>query len=286
MSTILPALPDDLVAGAVAAALREDLGSAGDITSAATIPADATATATFGARKAGVIAGLPLAREAFRAVDAAVRFTPVAHDGDAVMPGAVLAKVEGNARAILAAERVALNYLCHLSGIATATAALVAEVRHTKARILDTRKTTPGMRLLEKYAVACGGGQNHRIGLYDAILIKDNHIAVAGGVGAAIRSARAVAPGVKLEIEVGSLDELDAALAEGPDIIMLDNMAPDVMAEAVRRTAGRAFLEASGNITLATVRAVAETGVDYISSGAITHSAPALDIGLDVVIGG
>jgi nicotinate-nucleotide pyrophosphorylase (carboxylating) len=284
MST-LPPLSADLVAGAIAAALREDLGSAGDITSAATIPAAATATATFGARKPGVLAGLLLAEAAFRAVDASVRFAAVLHDGDAIAAGAVLARVSGNARAILAAERIALNYLCHLSGIATATAALVARVQHTKARILDTRKTTPGLRLLEKYAVACGGGQNHRIGLYDAILIKDNHIAVAGGVGEAIRSARAHAPGVKLEIEVGSLAELDAALAEGPDIVMLDNMSPDLMREAVRRTAGRALLEASGNITLATVKDVAETGVDYISSGAITHSAPALDIGLDVVIG-
>jgi nicotinate-nucleotide pyrophosphorylase (carboxylating) len=192
--------------------------------------------------------------------------------------------VSGYARAILSAERVALSYLTHLSGIATATARLVERVRHTRARILDTRKTTPGLRLIEKYAVACGGGQNHRIGLYDAILIKDNHIAVAGGVGEAIRRARAHAPGVKLEIEVGSLAELDEALAEHPDIILLDNMPVETMRTAVDRVAGRALLEASGNITLATVQAVAETGVDYISSGAITHSAPALDIGLDITI--
>jgi nicotinate-nucleotide pyrophosphorylase (carboxylating) len=280
----IPALPPELVAAAVDAALREDLGAAGDITSAATIPASATATATFGARQPGVIAGLPFAAAAFHAIDPTVRFEALIADGQPIASGAILARVSGNARAILSAERVALNYLTHLSGIATATARLVERVRHTRARILDTRKTTPGLRLIEKYAVACGGGQNHRIGLYDAILIKDNHIAVAGGAGEAIRRARAHAPGVKLEIEVGSLAELDEALAEHPDIILLDNMPVATMRTAVDRVAGRALLEASGNITLATVQAVAETGVDYISSGAITHSAPALDIGLDITI--
>jgi nicotinate-nucleotide pyrophosphorylase (carboxylating) len=280
----IPPLPPELVADAVAAALREDLGTAGDITSAATIPASATATATFGARQPGVVAGLPFAAAAFHAIDPAVRFEALMADGQVVTAGNVLARVSGNARAILSAERVALNYLTHLSGIATATARLVERVSHTKARILDTRKTTPGLRLIEKYAVACGGGQNHRIGLYDAILIKDNHIAVAGGAAAAIRNARAHTPGVKLEIEVGSLAELDEALAERPDIILLDNMSVETMRAAVERVAGRALLEASGNITLATVQAVAETGVDYISSGAITHSAPALDIGLDIAI--
>jgi nicotinate-nucleotide pyrophosphorylase (carboxylating) len=281
---MIPKLDPSLVAGAVRAALAEDLGQAGDITSAATIPAEATATATFGARKAGVLAGLPLAEAAFRQVDPSVRFEAVLHDGDRVAAGAVVARVEGNARAILAAERVALNYLCHLSGVATATAGLVTAVKHTRAVILDTRKTTPGFRVLEKYAVACGGGQNHRMGLHDAILIKDNHIAVAGGVGAAIRAARAHAPNVKLEIEVGSLAQLDEAMAERPDIVMLDNMTLADMREAVKRVAGRAKLEASGNVTLETIRPIAETGVDYISSGWITHSAPALDLGLDVVI--
>jgi nicotinate-nucleotide pyrophosphorylase (carboxylating) len=280
----IPALPPELVAAAVDAALREDLGAAGDITSAATIPASATATATFGARQPGVIAGLPFAAAAFRAIDPTVQFEAMADDGEVIASGAILARVSGNARAILSAERVALNYLTHLSGIATATARLVERVRHTRARILDTRKTTPGLRLIEKYAVACGGGQNHRIGLYDAILIKDNHIAVASGVGEAIRRARAHAPGVKLEIEVGSLAELDEALAERPDIILLDNMPVETMRTAVDRVAGRALLEASGNITVATDQAVAETGVDYISSGAITHSAPALDIGMDITI--
>jgi nicotinate-nucleotide pyrophosphorylase (carboxylating) len=284
MERNLLSLPGSLIDDAVRAALREDLGAAGDITSAATIPASATATATFGARKAGVLAGLPLAEAAFREIDPAIRFTAILHDGDPIPAGGIAARVEGPARGILAAERVALNYLCHLSGIATATAALVERVKHTKARILDTRKTTPGLRLFEKYAVRCGGGVNHRIGLFDAILIKDNHIAVAGGVTQAIRAARSAAPGVRLEVEVGALDQLDEALAEKPDIIMLDNMPVEMMREAVQRVAGRALIEASGNVTLATVGAIAETGVDYISSGWITHSAPALDLGLDVVV--
>jgi nicotinate-nucleotide pyrophosphorylase (carboxylating) len=273
-----------LVEHVVHAALAEDLGAAGDITSAATIPSDARATATFGARKPGTLAGLPLAEATFRAVDPSVTFAYVLRDGDRVAAGGIAARVAGNARAILAAERVALNYLCHLSGIATATAALVDRVKHTKAGILDTRKTTPGLRTLEKYAVVCGGGHNHRIGLYDAILIKDNHIAVAGGVAAAIHSARAHAPDMKLEVEVATLAELAEALPEHPDIVMLDNMSPATMREAVRLVAGRAKLEASGNVTLETVGEIAETGVDFISSGWITHSAPALDLGLDVVI--
>jgi nicotinate-nucleotide pyrophosphorylase (carboxylating) len=281
---MIPRLDPALVEAAVRTALAEDLGERGDITSAATIPATAAATATFGARKAGVLSGLPLAEAAFRAVDPSVAFEYVLHDGDAIAAGAVAARVKGNARAVLAAERVSLNYLCHLSGVATATAALVEAVRGTRAVILDTRKTTPGLRILEKYAVACGGGQNHRMGLHDAILIKDNHIAVAGGVSAAIRAARAHAPGVKLEIEVGSLVQLDEAMRESPDIVMLDNMSLTEMREAVSRVNARAKLEASGNVTLATVRAIAETGVDYISSGWLTHSAPALDLGLDVVI--
>ncbi|CAN5188132.1 carboxylating nicotinate-nucleotide diphosphorylase [soil metagenome] len=278
-------LSADLVERAVRAALDEDLGAAGDITSTATIPMEAQAVATFGSRKPGVVAGLPLAEAAFHAVDPSVRFERILNDGDRVAAGSVVARVSGNARAILAGERVALNYLCRLSGIATATAALVDRVNHTRAVILDTRKTTPGMRVFEKYAVACGGGQNHRMGLHDAILIKDNHIAVAGSVAAAIRAARAHAPGVRLEIEVASLAELDEAMAERPDIVMLDNMNPADMREAVRRVAGKAKLEASGNVTLETIGPIAETGVDYISSGWITHSAPALDLGLDVVVG-
>jgi nicotinate-nucleotide pyrophosphorylase (carboxylating) len=283
MPDSFPVLPHSLVIGAVKAALDEDLGRAGDITSAATIPATATATAAFVARKPGVVSGLPIVETTFREVDSSVRFLAVLRDGDPVAAGGVIARVEGNARAILAAERVALNYLCHLSGIATATAALVARVGHTTARILDTRKTTPGLRLFEKYAVRCGGGANHRIGLHDAVLIKDNHIVVAGGVAEAVRKARAaVGANVKVEVEVTSLAELAEAMAEGPDIVMLDNMSLDAMREAVRVVAGRAVTEASGNVTLETVAAIAETGVDTISSGWITHSAPALDIGLDV----
>lgn len=285
MEDTLPVLPLSLIIEAVKAALQEDLGSAGDITSAATIPADATAVATFGARKAGVIAGLPIAESTFRAIDPSVRFTPLLRDGDRIGAGGIAARVEGNARAILAGERVALNYLCHLSGIATATAALVERVRHTRAKILDTRKTTPNLRVFEKYAVRCGGGVNHRFGLYDAVLIKDNHIAVAGGVAAAIRKARAaVGAGVRIEVETATLAEVAEAIGEGPDVVMLDNMSLDDMRAAVALIAGRAVTEASGNVTVERVAAIAETGVDTISSGWITHSAPALDLGLDVTI--
>jgi nicotinate-nucleotide pyrophosphorylase (carboxylating) len=270
---------------AVKAALNEDLGQAGDITSAATIPAHATATAAFVARMPGVVAGLPIVECTFREVDPSILFLPEVRDGDPVEAGGVIARVDGFARGVLTAERVALNYLCHLSGIATATAALVARVGHTKARILDTRKTTPSLRAFEKYAVRCGGGSNHRFGLYDRVLIKDNHIAVAGGVAAAIRKARAaVGASVKIEVEVGSLDQLTEAMAEEPDIVMLDNMSLADMREAVGYVAGRAVTEASVNVALETVAAIADTGVDTISSGWITLSAPALDIGLDVEV--
>ena len=285
MPTDSPVLPLSLIVEAVSAALHEDLGNVGDITSAATIPPDAQATAAFVARKPGVLAGLPVAECVFREVDPSIHFAPILRDGDRIAAGMIAARVEGNARGILAAERVALNYLCRLSGIATATAALVDRIKHTKAKILDTRKTTPGLRAFEKYAVRCGGGVNHRFGLYDAVLIKDNHIAIAGSVAAAIRKARAAVGGsVKLEVEVGSLAQLAEAMAEPPDVIMLDNMSLADMREAVRLVAGRAVTEASGNVTLETVAAIAETGVDTISSGWITHSAPVLDIGLDVVV--
>lgn len=285
METDPPALPLHVVEKAVAAALREDLGTAGDITSAATIPASATATATFGVRKAGVIAGLPLAEAAFQQIDPSVQFVALVRDGDRVEPGTVIARVSGNARAILAAERVALNYLGRLSGIATATAALVDRVAGTDARILDTRKTTPNLRVFEKYAVRCGGGVNHRFGLYDAVLIKDNHIAVAGGVTAAVGKARAaVGDSIKIEVETTNLAEVEEAIAAGADTIMLDNMSLEEMRAAVQLVAGRAVTEASGNVTLDRIAAIAETGVDTISSGSITHSAPNLDIGLDVVI--
>ncbi len=281
--TDLPILPPLLVADAVRAALREDLGRAGDITSAATIPADAMAEAAFVARDEGVLAGLALAEAAFREMDPSIVFTAVKRDGDRLAKGDTAARVAGPARAILSAERVALNFLCHLSGVATATASLVAKVAHTKVRICDTRKTLPGLRVFEKYAVRCGGGWNHRYGLDDAVLIKDNHIAVAGGVAAAISKARTnVGHMVRIEVEVDSLEMLREALVERPDVIMLDNMPPETLRAAVGIVAGQAVTEASGRITGETVAAVAESGVDYISSGWITHSAPYLDLGLDI----
>ncbi len=282
----LAVLPPPLVEKAVAEALSEDLGRAGDITSAATIPADATASGVIAAREAGVIAGLALAEAAFRQMHAGISFNPAVSDGEAVSAGAVVARLSGNARAILSAERVALNYLCHLSGIATLTRRYADAVAHTKARITCTRKTIPGLRAFEKYAVRCGGGSNHRFGLDDAILIKDNHIAVASGVGEAIRRAKAFAGHlVKIEVEVDTLDQLKEALAAGTDAVLLDNMPPATLRQAVALAEGRAVLEASGGITLQTVAEIAETGVDFISSGALTHSPRALDLGLDIEVG-
>jgi nicotinate-nucleotide pyrophosphorylase (carboxylating) len=236
------------------------------------------------AREAGTIAGLPLAAAAFRALDPAVTLTAHKRDGDAVAAKTVLMTVEGNARGLLGAERTALNFLGHLSGIATATAAFVRVIAGTRARICCTRKTTPGLRALQKYAVRCGGGFNHRFGLDDAILIKDNHIALAGGITAVLGRARAAAGHlVKIEIEVDTLEQLRTVLATGlADVVLLDNMAPATLAEAVGLVAGRLVTEASGGITLATAAAVAATGVDYLSSGAITHSSVSLDIGLDM----
>ena len=266
----------------VRAALVEDLGRAGDITGEACIPADARMAASFVVRRDGVVAGLACARLALHALDPAATYKVVASDGTAVRPGAVLARIEGNARAVLAAERVALNLLGRLSGVATLTAAYVAQVQGTRAQIIDTRKTTPGLRALEKYAVRCGGGANHRFGLDDAVLIKDNHVAACGGVGVALERARArVGHMVKIEIEVDRLDQLREALGHGPDVIMLDNFSLKDLREAVALTAGRVTLEASGGVDLTTVRAIAQTGVDLISVGALTHSAPVLDIGLD-----
>jgi len=285
----LEAPPDLLIDPIVRAALAEDLGRAGDITAQACIDPDARLRAAFVARKGGVIAGLACARLALAALDPAAVFQERVQDGETVEAGAVLAVIEANARAALAAERVALNLLCRLSGVATLTAAYVAQVAGTRARILDTRKTTPGLRILEKYAVRRGGGSNHRFGLDDAILIKDNHVAACGGVGAAIDRARERAGHmVKIEVEVDSLDQLREALARRPtirrpDVIMLDNFGLDALREAVALTAGQVILEASGGVDLASVRAIAETGVDYISVGALTHSAPILDIGLDAL---
>ncbi len=275
-------IPDLIVEPIVRTALAEDLGRAGDVTSLATIDADARFSAVFAARKDGRVAGIACARLAVAAMDPTARFEVVVPDGADCAPGAVLARVEGDARALLSAERVALNLLGRLSGIATLTRTYVRAVEGTKARIADTRKTTPGLRALEKYAVRCGGGMNHRYGLDDAILIKDNHVAACGGVGEAVRRARAFAGHLmKVEVEVDGLHQLAEALAEGPDVVMLDNFSLQDLREAVALTAGRAVLEASGGVSLQTVRAMAETGVDVISVGALTHSAPSLDVGLD-----
>ena len=239
-------------------------------------------TAVIAARKSGVIAGLPLAEAAFRALDPNVTFDIRFHDGDACKPGDMIAKVSGNARALLTAERVALNYLGRLSGIATMTRQYVDAIRGTKARIVDTRKTTPGLRAFEKYAVRCGGGFNHRTGLFDAILIKDNHIVAAGGLSKAIEAARAASGHmVKLEVEVDTLEQLDEVLRHKVDAVLLDNMTPALLAKAVAKIAGKCLAEASGGVNLSTVRQIAETGVDLISAGALTHSAPVLDLGLD-----
>lgn len=282
----LPTLPRLMVEDAVKAALLEDWGRAGDITSEATIPAKASAKAVIAARQPGRLAGLDLAAGAFRMTDADVRFSAELADGTKLSPGDVVARIEGPARAVLSAERVALNFLGHLSGIATATAAFADLISHTKASIVCTRKTTPGLRAFEKYAVRCGGGANHRFGLDDAILIKDNHIAVAGGVKQAIESAKAFAGHlVKIEVEVDTLDQLEEALRSKPDVVMLDNMPPEVLRQAVEMAGGKVLLEASGGVNLDTVKAIAETGVDLISVGAITHSAPVLDLGLDIEIG-
>lgn len=286
-----PSLSPLMVAEAVRAALAEDLGRAGDITSNATIPPEATATAVLATREDGVLCGMPLARAAFMALDPSLSFEALAGDGDRIASGQVVGRIGGNARAILAAERVALNYLMRMSGIATHTARFAAEIAHTKAKVADTRKTIPGHRAFDKYAVRCGGGANHRYGLDDAILIKDNHIAVAGGVALAIRRARAYAGHlVALEVEVDNLDQFREALGASPDVVLLDNMGPELLAQAVAinrdDNGGRIRLEASGNVSLATIRAIAETGVDYVSTSKITMAAPTLDLGLDVVIAG
>ena len=277
-------LPDLLIEPLVRAALAEDLGRAGDVTAAACLPAGERLSVVFAARAEGRIAGLACARLAMAALDPTIRFSVVIPDGHDAEAGAILARAEGDARAILSAERVALNFASRLCGVATLTRTYVRAVAHTKARIVCTRKTTPGLRALEKYAVRCGGGVNHRFGLDDAILIKDNHLAACGGVGKALERARAACGHLmKIEVEVDRLDQLDEALPHRPDVIMLDNFALADLREAVRRVAGAVSLEASGGVNLATVAAIAETGVNAISVGALTHSAPILDIGLDAV---
>jgi nicotinate-nucleotide pyrophosphorylase (carboxylating) len=278
----LPRLPKFLIDRAVEMALSEDLGLAGDLTTDATVPEGAVIEAYISSRKRGVISGLPIAEATFAALDPQIEFTKMIRDGDRVVPGDPVARIAGNARAILSAERVALNFLGRLSGIATLTRAYVDAIAGTSASIVDTRKTTPGLRAFEKYAVVCGGGRNHRSGLFDAILIKDNHIAAAGGTVEAIKAARARAGHmVKIEIEVDTLDQLKEVLPLEPDAVLLDNMTTAELREAVDLASGKTLLEASGRIGLETVRVVAETGVDLISVGALTHSANVLDLGLD-----
>lgn len=271
------------VDGLIRAALEEDLGR-GDVTTRLTVPSGLRATATVLAKQDGVAAGLPLIARVFAVMGAqAVRVDECAHDGDAFTTGTVLATVAGPAEDLLVGERLSLNLLQRLSGVATLTRRFVDAVAGTRTRVVDTRKTTPGLRALEKHAVRMGGGHNHRAGLDDGILIKDNHITAAGGVAAALAAARAGAPhGLRIEIECAAIAQVDEALANGADAILLDNMTPAQLTEAVRRVAGRALTEASGGVTLQTVRAVAESGVDLISVGALTHSAPAVDISMKI----
>ncbi len=264
----------------VCSALAEDLGGIGDITTIATIPATSRSRAVIAARKPGTLAGVPIAVRTFEMVDPTIKVVARLADGTKVLPKDVVLEIEGPTRGVLTAERIALNFLGHLSGVASATAEIAAAIAHTRTKVCCTRKTTPGLRMLEKYAVRCGGGVNHRMGLYDQILIKDNHIAAAGGVAPAIRAAK-LGPKVKLIVEVDTLEQLDEALGEGVDQILLDNMTTAQLKEAVARVKGRALTEASGSITKATAPAIAESGVDLISLGWITHSAPCLDLGLD-----
>jgi nicotinate-nucleotide pyrophosphorylase (carboxylating) len=271
-----------LIEPLVRGALLEDLGRAGDLTTDLIVPVEVPARAALVARESGVVAGLDLAKLAFELIDPEIAVEVAANDGTMVAPGDGIARISGPARGILTAERTALNFLGHLSGIASVTASIVAAVRGTKAKIVCTRKTTPGLRAVEKYAVRAGGGANHRFGLDDALLIKDNHVAIAGGVAPALRRARAgVGHLVKIEVEVDTLDQLREALGEGADAVLLDNMSLEMLAEAVAIVDGRAITEASGRVTLKSAPSIAATGVDLISIGWLTHSAPVLDIGLD-----
>jgi nicotinate-nucleotide pyrophosphorylase (carboxylating) len=277
-----PPLARIMVEPLIRTALLEDFGSAGDLTTDAIVPAGLTVRAALVSRENGVVAGLDLARLTFELIDLDIAVKTEIADGATVAPGETIARVSGPARGILTAERTALNFLGHLSGIASATASLVAAVQGTKAKIICTRKTTPGLRGIEKYAVRVGGGANHRFGLDDGILIKDNHIAIAGGVTQALRRARAAAGHlVKIELEVDNLDQLNEALAEGVDAVLLDNMSLEMLTEAVALVNGRAITEASGGVTPKTAPSIAATGIDLISVGWLTHSAAALDIGLD-----
>ncbi|SJN33097.1 carboxylating nicotinate-nucleotide diphosphorylase [Psychrobacter sp. JB385] len=277
-----PALDEVLLKPLVESALIEDLGRRGDVTSQATIPADLQAQLEIKTRQAGVICGMDLARLSFALVDEQIEFSAHVNDGETVAAGTVLAIVRGNARHLLTAERTALNFMTHLSGIATATKTIVDSVAAYPAQITCTRKTIPGLRVVQKYAVRCGGGRNHRLGLDDAILIKDNHIAIAGDIKTAIRHAQEFAGHlIPIEVEVDTLEQLEQALEAGVSLVLLDNMSPDVLSQAVAMCKGRAKTEASGGITPTTVQAVAKTGVDFIAMGYLTHSTTALDIGLD-----
>ena len=277
-----PALDDVLLKPLVENALTEDLGRRGDVTSQATIPADMQAQLQIKARQAGVICGIDLARLSFALVDAQIEFIAQVQDGETVEAGAVLATVKGNARHLLTAERTALNFMTHLSGIATATRQIVDSVAQYPAQITCTRKTIPGLRIVQKYAVRCGGGRNHRLGLDDAILIKDNHIAIAGDIKTAIQQAQKFAGHlIPIEVEVDTLEQLEQALDAGVSLVLLDNMSPETLSQAVAMCKGRAKTEASGGITPETVQAAASTGVDFIAMGYLTHSTTALDIGLD-----
>jgi len=276
------ALPDDFdLDQFVQRVLAEDLGTAGDVTSKATIAEDARFTAEMNARQSIVVAGIEIAEAFFKALDKDVRVEVLAKDGDRVEHGASLMRLSGAARAMLTAERSALNTLQHLSGIATLTRQYVDAIAGTGAVLLDTRKTIPGLRVLEKYAVKMGGAQNHRMRLDDGMLIKDNHVAVCGGVAEAVRRAKAANTGLQVQVEVDRIDQIEPALAAGADRLLLDNMDPAMLRDAVNLVAGRVPLEASGGVTLETIRFLAETGVNYISLGRITQSAPAVDIGLD-----
>jgi len=285
MLGLVESLKAEEIRAAVQLALAEDIG-AGDATTLAAVPESASASATMRAREPLVVSGLGLAEAAFRELSSEVEIVRGAEDGHRLGANAPLLKVAGAARALLSVERVALNFVQRLSGIATLTAQFVEAINGTRAQILDTRKTTPGLRRLEKYAVACGGGRNHRMGLFDMVLIKDNHLATlrtepSGAIAAAVQRARARYPQLKVEVEADTLEQVEQALAAGADLILLDNMNPVQLRLAVQKCKGRAQTEASGGVTLGSVRAIAETGVDFVSVGALTHSARAVDIGLD-----
>ncbi len=278
----IPPLPAIMIEPSVRAALLEDLGRAGDLTTDSIVPANAETRCVLAARQSGVVAGLDFSMTAFRLMDPRIQFETRLPDGSRIVPGDIIAEISGPARGILTAERVALNFLSHLSGIASATASIVDAVAGTRARICCTRKTMPGLRAAQKYALRVGGGSNHRFGLDDAVLIKDNHVAIAGGIRAAVEQARAsVGHLVKIELEVDTLEQLDQAMTLGVDAVLLDNMGPETLRQAVAIVAGRAVTEASGRITPATAPAIAASGVDLISIGWLTHSVAVLDIGLD-----